>query len=94
MTKPKSTTAAPARAKAAQKQSSETTSPKLTKLDLVTALLQRPNGASLAEMKAATGWQGHSVHGAMAGQLKKKRGLTITSEISDGVRRYFVRAPQ
>lgn len=58
-----------------------------SKLDLVEGLLRRETGASIAEMVEATGWQQHSVRGAMAGALKK-RGLTITSEKVDGTRRY------
>lgn len=58
-----------------------------SKLDQVEALLCRDAGASIAEMMAVTGWQQHSVRGAMAGALKK-RGLTITSEKIDGLRRY------
>ena len=58
-----------------------------TKLDQLTALLARPRGASLAEMVAATGWQAHSVRGALSGALKR-RGLEIASEKIDGVRRY------
>lgn len=62
-----------------------------SKLDQVEALLRRENGASIAEMVEATGWQQHSVRGAMAGALKK-RGLTITSEKIDGARRYRAEA--
>lgn len=58
-----------------------------SKLDAVTALLLAPTGASIAELVSATGWQQHSVRGAMAGALKK-RGLTITSDKVEGVRRY------
>ncbi|MFN2098757.1 DUF3489 domain-containing protein [Altererythrobacter sp. MF3-039] len=58
-----------------------------SKLDRLEELLIRTNGASIAEMSEATGWQQHSVRGAMAGALKK-RGLAITSEKSEGVRRY------
>jgi Protein of unknown function (DUF3489) len=58
-----------------------------SKLDQVEALLRRDTGASIAEIMAATGWQQHSVRGAMAGALKK-RGLTITSDRIDGQRRY------
>lgn len=58
-----------------------------TKLDRLAALLARRNGASIAEMMSATGWQPHSVRGALAGSLKR-RGLVITSEKVDGVRRY------
>jgi len=59
-----------------------------SKLDQVEALLLRDTGASIAEMVEATGWQQHSVRGAMAGALKTKRGLAIASEKIDGVRRY------
>ena len=41
---------------------------------------------------AATGWQQHSVRGAIAGALKK-RGLIITSDKSDGTRRYHASRP-
>ena len=58
-----------------------------TKLDLVIELLARPEGASLDELCATTGWQVHSVRGAMAGALKRK-GHIITSDKHEGVRRY------
>ena len=58
-----------------------------SKLGQIEALLLRPEGATIAEMMTATGWQQHSLRGAMAGALKK-RGLTITSDKGDGVRRY------
>lgn len=58
-----------------------------TRLEQLEALLGRQEGASIEEMRKATGWQAHSVRGAMAGALKK-RGNTITSEKIDGVRRY------
>lgn len=58
-----------------------------TRLEQLEGLLATPSGATLAEMMVATGWQQHSIRGAMAGALKK-RGLGITSEKIDGVRRY------
>jgi hypothetical protein len=58
-----------------------------SKLDQIEALLLAPDGANIAEIMAATGWQAHSVRGAMAGALKK-RGLTITSDKHEGIRRY------
>jgi hypothetical protein len=64
---------------------------KPNKLDQIEALLRREGGASIAEMVVETGWQKHSVRGAMAGSLKK-RGLVITSEKLDGERRYRVAA--
>jgi hypothetical protein len=63
------------------------------RLDQLEQLLSAPGGASIAEMVEATGWQQHSVRGAMAGALKRKRGLTITSEKIDGVRRYRAEKP-
>lgn len=63
-----------------------------SKLDRVEALLLAPDGASIAELMASSGWQQHSVRGAMAGALKK-RGLAITSEKIDGTRRYRASRP-
>lgn len=62
-----------------------------SKLDTLEKMLGHKNGASIAEMTKATGWQQHSVRGAMAGALKK-RGHTITSEKTDKVRRYKIEA--
>jgi hypothetical protein len=61
-----------------------------SKLDQIAALLKRSGGASLADMMGATSWQAHSVRGALAGALKKGRGLNIVSEKTDGVRIYSV----
>ena len=61
--------------------------PRPTKLDLVLAELGKEHGASIADLVDRTGWQAHSVRGAMAGSLKKK-GHSITSSMVDGVRRY------
>lgn len=60
-----------------------------SKLDLLVAMLSRPMGASLTDLIAATGWQAHSVRGAIAGGLKKK-GHTILSEKIDGRRQYRI----
>jgi hypothetical protein len=60
------------------------------KLGTLVALLQRPEGASLDDMVAATGWQAHSVRGAMSGSLKKGFGLVIDSRKDDGQRTYRI----
>ena len=63
-----------------------------TRLDQLEALLTRAEGATIADMVDATGWQQHSVRGAMAGALKK-RGLVINSSKDDGLRRYHAARP-
>lgn len=51
-----------------------------TKQATLIAMLRAPDGATIEEIMAATGWQSHTVRGAMAGALKKKLGLEVTSE--------------
>ena len=51
-----------------------------TKQALLIDLLKRKTGATIADLVKATGWQPHSVRGAISGTLKKKLGLTVTSE--------------
>ena len=63
------------------------------KLDLIEGLLRSADGASIAEMMTATGWQAHSVRGAMAGAIRK-RGLVISSEKISEERRYRAGADQ
>ncbi len=60
-----------------------------TKQASLIAMLQRPEGASLDEIVAATGWLPHTVRGAIAGALKKKLGLTVTSEKAEGRGRVY-----
>jgi hypothetical protein len=55
-----------------------------TKQATLIAMLRAPEGATIEEIAAATGWQSHTVRGAMSGALKKKLGLTITSQKVEG----------
>jgi hypothetical protein len=65
-----------------------------TKQAELIALLQASDGVSIAEITSVTGWQAHSVRGAISGQLKKKLGLTVTSEKVEGRGRvYRIGAP-
>lgn len=58
--------------------------PKATKISILTSLLREDAGADLSALMAATGWQAHSVRGAIAGQIKKKLGLSVATERAGG----------
>jgi hypothetical protein len=60
------------------------------KIATITALLRRPKGASIEDLVKATGWQAHSVRGAISGAIKKKLGLSVTSEKTGTVRLYRI----
>ena len=62
-----------------------------TKTAKILALLNRPGGASLQQLRKATGWQAHSVRGFLSGTLKKKMGLRVTAtKVPDGERTYRI----
>jgi hypothetical protein len=48
-----------------------------TKQAQMIELLKRPEGATVEQIAAATGWQHHTIRGAISGALKKKLGLTV-----------------
>jgi hypothetical protein len=55
----------------------------------VIAMLARPEGATIEQICAATGWQSHTVRGTFAGTFKKKLGLNITSTKDEIHRRVY-----
>ena len=55
-----------------------------TKQAAVIALLQRPEGASIAEIVELTGWLVHTTRGVISGALKKKLSLPVASEKIQG----------
>ena len=53
------------------------------------AMLKSPKGATIDEIAAAFDWQPHTVRGVIAGALKKKLGLEVTSEKVEGRGRIY-----
>jgi len=51
-----------------------------TKQATLIAMLRAPEGATIEEIGATLQWAPHTIRGAMAGALKKKLGLDVTSE--------------
>ena len=60
-----------------------------TKQALLISMLQRPQGVSMQEIVAATGWQAHSARGAMSGALGRKLGLVVVSAKDDSRGRVY-----
>ena len=79
-------------AKRSKKKSSAASTPRktgrATKHDRVLGLLRAKSGATILAMSKATGWQPQSVRGFLAGVVKKKLGLTLTSEKTKSGRIY------
>jgi len=65
-------------AKPASAASTEKPTPRAgTKQAQMIELLKRPEGATVEQIAAATGWQHHTIRGAISGALKKKLGLAV-----------------
>lgn len=95
---PKHAKSKPAKTKPAAKQPARGKNPKgktplntahKTKQGMLLTLLQRPDGATIAELAAAAGWQEHSVRGFLAGHIRKI-GYALMSEKRDTGRRYLI----
>ena len=87
----KGKSAAAAGGKPQRSSTAKTVSPP-SKQDRVVAMLRRKDGASIAAIVKITGWQQHSVRGFLAGVVRKKLRLNLTSEETGGKRIYRIPA--
>lgn len=60
-----------------------------TKLAALVMALRRPQGATNLQLMLATGWQPHTVHGAISGTLRKKLGLNVVLVHNDTGERVY-----
>jgi hypothetical protein len=61
-----------------------------SKQERVLALLRGANGATIATVMRTTGWQPHTVRGFLTAVVRKKLGLRLESEKTDGERVYRI----
>jgi hypothetical protein len=67
--------------RAALKSNKAAAKPK-TKKEIIRGLVERPDGASIAELTKATNWQAHSVRAALTGL--RKAGTDVVRTKDDG----------
>ncbi|MEC3860115.1 DUF3489 domain-containing protein [Mesobacterium sp. TK19101] len=60
-----------------------------TKQAKLIEMLRAEDGATIDEIAMALQWRSHTIRGALAGALKKRLGLTITSEKVEGRGRVY-----
>jgi hypothetical protein len=85
---------APARKPPRQTQHDSKAEKSGSKQSRVLAMLRSPQGATIAAMMRATGWQQHSVRGFLAGVVRRRLQLNLISDKLDGARVYRIRASE
>lgn len=70
----------------------ETPLPTGSKQSQLIALLKAPAGATIEQMRALTGWQAHTVRGAISGVLRRRLGLSVmcAAAVGDSARIYRI----
>lgn len=75
-------------------QKLEVTAPTIrpgTKLAAIVEAMRHPGGATIAQMMAGTGWQAHTIRGAISGMVRKRLGYEVVAEKgADGQRAYRI----
>ena len=62
-----------------------------TKLAAIIDAMRNPGGATIAQMMAGTGWQAHTVRGAISGMVRKRLGYEVVTEKgANGQRAYRI----
>jgi hypothetical protein len=74
----------------AEPQAAAAAGPRQTKIGAIVKLLCRHEGATIAQMMEVTGWQRHSVRGALSGAVKKDLGLNVVSQKTGAERVYRI----
>jgi hypothetical protein len=54
-----------------------------TKLAAIIDAMRNPDGASIAQMMMLTGWQAHTVRGAISGMVRKRLGCNVVAGKGD-----------
>jgi len=82
--------AAKKEARMANKKATKDSVPReFSKKAIVLDLLRRKDGATMAEIAKATGWQNHSIRGFISGNLTKKMGLVVESAKNEAGERTY-----
>ncbi|NWG38833.1 MAG: DUF3489 domain-containing protein [Hydrogenophilaceae bacterium] len=62
-----------------------------TKLAAIIEAMRHPGGATITQMMAGTGWQAHTVRGAISGMVRKRLGYEVVTEKgANGQRAYRI----
>lgn len=87
---PKNSTAAVTRPRGASSTSRANPNAQESKLDTIVTMMRSKSGATMDQLVKATGWQKHSIRGAISGNVKKRLRLKVSSERAERGRVYRI----